>query len=226
MYTTNRTFTSDTKPPLRVVLHFPSVVDAEAKYIPNAIVCAGGETGGIEGPTGIFTLLAEEITSEPRHETAVARIVYRQETSFDSCVSDIIETLEYVVDDYHVKNIVLVGWDIGGAAALYAVTSFNRKSVNIKGIATLAPQLTNALVSVHKLALKNIGWLLLQGTEDKVVPFRNIVSVYEKSELKNKNLLILHGENHEFKKSASYVALFVKQWCIKMLRNENLDGKK
>ncbi len=131
----------------------------------RVVVCAGGAMGGLLGPDGgVYHRLGRLLV--PRG-IGVLRVGYRRPNDLDSCVHDMLATME-LAGRHGAERFVTIGHSFGGAVAIGAAARLDTDAV--PGVVTLATQ-SAGCEPVGGLADRDL--LFVHGTADGILPHRS-----------------------------------------------------
>lgn len=109
-----------------------------------------------------------------------------------------------------VKNVITIGWSLGGAAVLQCAA----KVKSVRGVITIATQSYGATGPVQKLTKRRTALLLIHGTDDKVLSdfcSRQLFALARDNP--NKKLQLYERDNHLIEKNADNMIHLITEWC-------------
>ncbi|CAG8449166.1 7283_t:CDS:2 [Diversispora eburnea] len=170
-----------------VIFHRPNQVQVHSP--PSAILLISGAGGGVTGPTSLYTTLAEKIAQNFGCYTV--RMDFRIPAMMDPCVHDVTATINWLENNYGVKDNILIGWSFGGAVVIRAAVNEKR----VLGLVTIASQTAGALKEVSRLTQPI---LFIHGTKDTTLNSYCSESLYAHATVPEdrKELLLLQGDDH------------------------------
>jgi dienelactone hydrolase len=133
-----------------------------------AVILMSGASGGVEGPSGMYASLADQIASL-RRGVPVLRMDYRFPGETRPCVADVLAAMDYLRRNLAVTRFVLVGWSFGSIPTMTVSGHDDR----VIGCAAIASQSADATVleGVESVAAKGLPLLLLHGTRDRMLKY-------------------------------------------------------
>ncbi|KAL4876835.1 Alpha/Beta hydrolase protein [Aspergillus karnatakaensis] len=177
------------------ILHEPHDYDpAEAKNA--AVILVSGAGGGVSGPSGIYTSLADKLAL--LIGLPVVRLDYRVPARTEYCVPDIVATMDYLGEKYNSTRFVVVGWSFGGSPCFTVAAEDPR----VCGVATIASQ-TAQTSGVSKLSPRPL--LLLHGDGDTCLSHRCSEELYRQYGTEGvREIKIFQGDNHGLSRNAAH----------------------
>ncbi len=171
----------------------------------NAVVMLGGSKGGFDGPSSLYSGLADSLAQSG---VASLRLDYRMPGVCAKCAIDTLIALQYL-DDEGIADVVLVGWSFGGAVAV-ATGSIAR---TVRGVAAIS---TVDVASCCIRRMESRPLLLLHGEADKVSPVEVSRKLYDESTGLRK-MIVYPGAGHRMSEVGPRLLDDLRIWILDIL---------
>jgi dipeptidyl aminopeptidase/acylaminoacyl peptidase len=171
----------------------------------RVIVFLHGMDDSRYGPSGIFKQVAEELA-----DFGIASLFmdFRGPYDVNKAVSDIFAGLDHIDHSYGMDRIALVGWGIGGSAAIETAIRDLRV---IMVVAIASDKVENEGLDLYVRPI-----LLIHGIDDSKVSFQNTVDIAKRAK-GTKQLILLPDGDHEISSYKQDMAKIIKEWIFKYL---------
>jgi len=193
-----RVLLATTRGKIRLLLH-------AAEKAQRAVICLGGASGGMDGPSMLYARLGLEL--RPLGYT-VMRVGYRVPGEMAECVLDTMAALSFLKGIGH-QRAALIGHSFGGGVAI-ATATLNPIAV---AVAAISSQLDGAQ-NVAQLAPRPL--LLIHGTADAILSDESSKLIFERAG-EPKTLKLFPDADHGLTQVGEEVHDLVRQWLIEKL---------
>lgn len=184
-------------------LHLPPNYRREAadRRDKPAVILMSGASGGVEGPSSIYSSMADKIASL-RRGIPVLRMDYRYPGRDKCCVADALAAMDFLQKGLGIVRFVLVGWSYGGGPVMAVAAQDDR----VVGCATIASQIDET-EGIERVAAKGLPLLLLHGTADQTFApsfSERLLQTYQRHAKDDMGFLrLFDGDDHALTKSSS-----------------------
>jgi hypothetical protein len=84
----------------------------------HGLLLVSGAGGGFHGPAGVYDQLRHHLTHNSHYPIVTVQMDYRRPADLKMSVEDIVDTMKYMKDKYHISTVTLMGWSFGGAVVI------------------------------------------------------------------------------------------------------------
>jgi dienelactone hydrolase len=166
----------------------------------DAVVCASGAMGGVDGPAGgLFGRLAAGLAP---HNISTFRVDYRHPNVFDECVADVLIACSFL-RGIGAVDLALVGHSFGGAVVIKA----GELAPAVVAVAALSPQ----LFGTREVHLLERPLLLVHGAADAVLAPEASEDIYRRAG-DPKHLVLYDGTGHALLEPGERLDTLVGGW--------------
>jgi dienelactone hydrolase len=166
----------------------------------NAVVCASGAMGGLDGPAaGLYGRLAGSLAADG---ISTFRVDYRQPNVFEQCVADVLIACSFL-RGIGAVGLALVGHSFGAAVVIKA----GELAPAAVAVVALSPQ----LYGTREVHLLQRPLLLVHGAEDTVLAPEASEDIYRRA-ADPKQLVLYEGTGHALLEPGARLDALVVGW--------------